>query len=140
MYPGRVLAIDYGERRIGLAATDPLRIVASGLGTLTVSGNQEALDRIVALIRDEGVTEIVVGIPLRQDGTLTPKAEKIRAFCEELKKRVSVPVNEWDESYSSVEAQRLLLESESKKRRRRKEKIDELAALVILREYLGLYG
>lgn len=131
--------MDYGEKRIGLAMTDPDRIVASGFTTLTVDSEITALDAIIKIIHDYEITEVVVGIPLRSDGSLTPKAYKIKAFCAKLSERTALPVQEWDESFSSVEAKRLLLQSETKKKRRNKEKIDELAALVILREFLGQY-
>ncbi len=139
MPQGRVLSVDYGERRIGLAMTDPDRIVASGFTTLTVVSEESAVDAVLKIIREYEIAEIVVGIPLRCDGSMTPKADKIRAFCAKLSEKAGISILEWDESFSSVEAKRLVLQSETKKKRRNKEKIDELAALVILREFLGHY-
>ena len=136
MNPGRILAIDYGERRIGLALSDPMRIIASGLTTLDVHGDNEAAQRIKALVAEHDVQQIVLGNPLEKSGNEGNKTQKVRAFAEKLKKEISIPITFWDERMSSVTAQKLLVETESKKKRRTKEKIDELAAVVILRHYL----
>jgi putative Holliday junction resolvase len=136
MNSGRILAIDYGERRIGLALSDPMRIIASGLTTLDVRGESEAVQKIKILVQEHDVQEIVLGNPLEKSGNEGSKTQKVRAFAEKLKKEISTPITFWDERLSSVTAQKLLIETESKKKRRTKEKIDELAAVVILRHYL----
>lgn len=136
MNSGRILAIDYGERRIGLALSDPMRIIASGLTTLDVRGESEAVQKIKILVQEHDVHEIVLGNPLEKSGNEGSKTQKVRDFAEKLKKEISTPITFWDERLSSVTAQKLLIETESKKKRRTKEKIDELAAVVILRHYL----
>ncbi len=136
MILGRILAIDYGERRLGLALSDPMRIIASGLTTLDVHGDIEAVQRIKILVTAHEVQLVVLGNPLEKSGNEGSKTQKVRAFGEKLKKEISIPITFWDERMSSVTAQKLLVETESKKKRRTKEKIDELAAVVILRHYL----
>ncbi len=136
MSKGRILSIDYGERRIGLAMTDPDRIIASGFSTLKVTSDQTAVDAILKIIRDYEITQIVVGLPYRSDGSLSSKGLKIQSFCQLLQSLTIVPIADMDESFSSVSAQQMLIETETKKKRRKKEKIDELAAIVILRDYM----
>lgn len=136
MNPGRILAIDYGERRVGLALSDPMRIIASGLTTLRIKNDLEAVEKIKQLIVEHDVIKIVLGNPLTLDGIEGAKAKKIRAFAEKMQRHLSIDIVFWDERMSSVTAQKLLVEAETKKKRRTKEKIDELAAVVILRHYL----
>lgn len=136
MNPGRILAIDYGERRIGLALSDPMQIIASGLTTLQVNNENEAIQKINQLVVEHDVCQIVLGNPLDKDGSEGTKTQKVRTFAEKLQKQISIGIVFWDERMSSVTAQKLLIEAESKKKRRTKEKIDELAAVVILRHYL----
>ncbi len=133
---GRILAIDYGERRIGLAMSDPERIIASGLSTLTINNDRAGIDEIKKIIRDYEVSLVVIGIPFRPDGSVSAKGIRIQTFGDTLKSETEVPVTEWDESFSSVSAKELLIQAETKKKRRKKEKIDELAAVVILRDYM----
>jgi putative holliday junction resolvase len=136
MNSGRILAIDYGERRIGLALSDPMRIIASGLTTLEIKSDNEAVEKIKSIITEHEIVEIVLGNPLDKSGAEGAKTAKVRAFAEKLQKAVSPSIILWDERMSSVTAQKMLIETESKKKRRTKEKIDELAAVVILRHYL----
>lgn len=136
MNPGRILAIDYGERRIGLALSDPMRIIASGLTTIQVQNENAAIQKIKKLVNEHEVIQIVMGNPLDKNGSEGTKAQKVRIFAEKLRQQIPLDIVFWDERMSSVTALKMLVEAESKKKRRTKEKIDELAAVVILRHYL----
>jgi putative Holliday junction resolvase len=136
MTSGRILAIDYGERRIGLAISDPMRIISSGLATLVVQSDKEAVQKIKAVVTEQEVVLIVIGNPLEKTGAEGVKTKKVQSFADKLKHEVNTPITFWDERLSSVTAQKLLIETESKKKRRIKEKIDELAAVVILRHFM----
>ncbi len=133
---GRLLAIDYGERRIGLAISDPMQIIASGLTTLLVNNNKDAIRQIAEIIKEQEIVGIIIGMPNRTDGRQSEKATKIESFAGILSESQKVPVYFIDERYTSTIAKSMLLEAESKKKRRTKEKLDELAAVVILRAYL----
>lgn len=140
MNAGRILAIDYGERRIGLAVSDPMRIIVSGLTTLEVKNEIEAIQKIKSVAEEQEAVLIVLGDPLQKDGTEGPKTKKVRLFAEKLKHQLEIPIILWDERMSSVTAKKLLIETESKKKRRNKQKLDELAAVVILRHYMDAHA
>ena len=134
--PGRVLAIDPGKVRIGLAVSDPGRIIARGLTTLVSRGRARDLDYLESLVRDEEVTAIVVGRPANLDGTpgrMTAFAEKL---AEDLRSRTGLPVRMWDESFTSAEAERTLIEADVSRARRRHGAVDKLAAVLLLQGYL----
>lgn len=133
--PGRILAIDYGTRRVGLAMTDPLRIIAQGAGTLENQGDIPA--RVAALVAERGVTAIVVGMPYAPDGKSGAMGEEILKFVEVLRGELSVPVVTWDESYTSVDARSAFIAGGMKKKQRReKARVDEMAARLLLQDYL----
>ncbi|MBL7996656.1 Holliday junction resolvase RuvX [bacterium] len=136
MNQGRILAIDYGERRIGLALSDPMQIIASGLTTIQVQNENSAIQKIKKLVGEHEVILVVMGNPLDKNGSEGAKARQVKIFAEKLRQQIPVNIAFWDERMSSVTAQKMLIETESKKKRRTKEKIDELAAVVILRHYL----
>jgi len=132
---GRVLGIDYGSVRIGMALTDPLRILASGAGTL--DNDVQALRKIADLIVAQGVRLIVVGMPYAPDGGKGEKAREVDRFIEGLRPLVQVPIETWDESFTSVNAREVLREGGlRKKQRRERHRIDEMAARLLLQEYL----
>jgi putative Holliday junction resolvase len=136
---GRVLGIDYGHKRVGVAVSDPLRIIAQGIGTIK---NDADLMQQLQSIRDEyEVALAVVGMPLGPENEKGRKALEIEAFIRRLVGVLDVPVDTWDESFSSVEAQRILVASGMKKKRRRKKgEVDVMAARVILQEYLDAHS
>jgi len=133
---GRILALDVGSRRIGLAVTDPLGITAQGLETLTRTNKRADFQQLSALIRELGVAEIVVGNPLRMSGESGTQAEKMAAFAEELRRRFKLPVHLWDERLTSAEAHRLLSEN-GMDRMERKGIVDRMAAVLILQSYMA---
>jgi putative Holliday junction resolvase len=134
---GRILGLDYGTKRVGVAISDPMRVIAQGVGTL--ENNSSLLENLKEIVLGRQVTIIVVGIPYGPDGETGGKAREVGTFIEMLKGSVGVPVDTWDESYSSVAAQRVFIEGGMKRRKRRqKERVDEMAARVMLQEYLDL--
>ncbi len=133
--PGRVMALDIGGRRIGVALSDPARILASPLLTLPAQPRPRALDRIDELVRQHQVADVVVGLPLTLSGEIGPQAKLVQAFVAELRERLAVPVHEFDERLTSVEAERILAEAGVKPDQRRA-RIDAVAASIILRDFL----
>lgn len=132
---GRVLGVDYGARRVGLALSDPLGMLAGGAGVW--ERTRDLAERLAALVRREGVVSIVVGLPLGPDGERGAKAREIGDFIRSLERLVTVPVQTWDESFSSVRAQELHREAGMKRKsRRQKGRVDEMAARLILQEFL----
>lgn len=132
---GRILALDVGGKRIGVAMSDPDRIIASGQSTIDAQPPKQALARIVDLVSRETVTQIVIGLPLTLRGEVGPQAEVIQKFAQELEKRVSVPVALYDERLTSVAAERSL-EAMGVKKNKRRDHVDEMAAVLILQAYM----
>jgi putative Holliday junction resolvase len=131
----RVLAVDYGRRRIGLAVSDPLGITAQGLDTLEVRSRNLAAAEVSRVAREREAGEIVVGLPLNMDGTAGPMAEEVRAFAAELEERTGLPVALRDERLTSAAAHRTAREMEVRLRGR-KGAIDRMSAVLILQGYL----
>jgi putative Holliday junction resolvase len=132
---GRVIAIDLGARRIGVAITDVLGIAALPHATLARKGGQRDLDAIATLVRELDAERVVLGLPLTPEGEVGRAAKSAQTFAERLRAALSVPVDLVDESFSTVEAEEVLLEADLSRARRR-EVIDRLAASVILRRWL----
>lgn len=132
---GRILALDFGTRRIGLAVSDALGITAQGLPTLLRKNKRTDLAHLRAVIEGNAVAEMVVGLPLRLSGTESSSTEKAREFAELLRKEFSLPVHLWDERFTSVEANRVLRESEMSIKKRG-EAVDRLSAVLILQAFL----
>ena len=131
----RILAIDYGSRRIGLAVTDDLGLTAQGLPTLHRTNKRNDFDHLRRTIKQRKVMEIVVGLPLRMSGDTGTQSEKVEAFAEELRGKFKLPVHLFDERLTSVEAHRVL-DGADMNGRRRKEVVDQLAAVLILQAFM----
>jgi putative Holliday junction resolvase len=132
---GRVMAIDYGTRRVGVAVSDPLRILASGRGTL--ANSPLLLDELRAIVDTEEISLIIVGMPYAPDGGKGTKGAEVEEFVGRLRGAVRIPVDTWDESFTSVNAHRAFIESGMKKKQRQeKGRVDEMAARLLLQEYL----
>jgi len=129
------MAVDLGDVRIGVALSDETGTLASGLVTLKSAGPRKDAQALSALAREHGVGEVVVGLPLRLDGSLGSQAEKVVAFVERLRRALRLPVVTRDERLSSVAAGDRLAEA-GVRRRDRKALIDQAAAAVILQEHL----
>jgi putative holliday junction resolvase len=132
---GRILGLDVGSRRIGVAVSDPLGITAQGLETLERKNKRQDLAHLGEVIREYQVQEIVVGLPLRMSGVEGTQAEKIRAFAEGLRKQFGLPVHLWDERLTSAEANRLLRETELSIKKRGRA-VDKMAAVLILQGWM----
>jgi putative Holliday junction resolvase len=131
----RILALDFGSRRIGLAVTDELGLTAQGLPTLERSNKRDDLNHLRWVIKQYGVGEIVIGLPLRLSGERGIQADKVETFAEELRKKFKLPVHLCDERLTSVEANQLLRESKTDTRRN-PGLVDRMAAVLILQEFL----
>jgi putative holliday junction resolvase len=131
----RVMALDVGDVRIGVALSDETGTLASGLVTLKSVGPRKDAQALAALAREHGVVEVVVGLPLRLDGSRGSQAEKVVAFVERLRRVLRLPVVTRDERLTSVAADERLAEA-GVKRRDRKARIDQAAAALILQEHL----
>jgi putative Holliday junction resolvase len=132
---GPVLGLDLGTRRIGLAVSDPNGVIAFPIGALERRGLAADLSAICELIRERGVKSAVVGLPLHLDGRSSPGAEAARQFARALEAASSLQVALVDERLTTVLAERALRES-PRGRRQRKQRVDALAAALILRTYL----
>lgn len=126
----RTLGIDYGEKRIGVALSDPLGLTARGIATVA---NIEELKKVIS--EYDGISEIVVGLPKTMRGEIGHSAQKVLAFVEELKKISQIPIQTWDERLTSTQANRMFDEAGISEKKRRG-KVDEIAAVLILQNYL----
>ena len=133
--PPRILALDFGSKTIGLAVSDELGLTAQGLPTLRRSNKRNDLDHLRRTIRQYGVSELVMGLPLRMSGSEGIQSEKVQAFAEELRRKFKLPVHLFDERLTSVEANRLLRETDMSIKRRA-EVVDQLAAVLILQSFM----
>ena len=131
----RIMALDVGTRRIGVAMSDELFLTAQGADTIYRASPDADLGKIKRIAEANGVGEIVVGLPINMNGTYGPKAKEILEFMSDLTKLVTIPVKTWDERLTTVQAQRTLLEADVS-RAKRKHSIDKLAAQIILQSYL----
>ncbi len=131
----RVLGLDYGEKRIGVAVCDELGLTAQGLPTLIRKTKKHDLDILSQWIRNYTVERIVVGYPLRLDGSEGIQCEKVNRFARLLEKTFSLPVIKWPEAMSTKEAEEILMQC-GVRWQKRKEKVDKLAACLILQNYL----
>jgi len=132
---GRLIGIDYGEKRIGISLTDALQITAQLYETLRVASDTDAVEKLAKLCTEQSVRGIVVGLPVSMRGSEGPMAQKVREFAQNLAQATGLPVALWDERLSSLQAERTLRELNKKPSRHRAE-IDRMAASFILRNYL----
>jgi putative Holliday junction resolvase len=131
----RILAIDFGSVRIGLAVSDPMRIIATGLRT--IPNNARCIDEILSIITECGISEIIVGNPLLLSGKESATSVDVNAFVRRLSERISIPVTLIDERFTSVMAQKALITmGVKKKQRQNKARIDEIASAILLQGYL----
>jgi putative Holliday junction resolvase len=131
----KIIGLDYGEARIGVAVSDMLETIANPLDTVSEKDREKQLEKVLDIIKREGVEKIVVGLPRRMDGSMGHRAEYTKSFAEELSERSSLPYVMWDERLSSAEAHRML-EAGGVSGKKRKTKVDKIAAVLILQTYL----
>lgn len=132
---GRVLAVDYGERRVGLALSDPAGLIAQGLETIQTADSVESLASIVDIVEEQQVREIILGLPVHMDGTAGEMAGKVEALADDLRRRVSCDVRTWDERLTSVSARQAMHEM-GRATRGNKGSLDRIAATLLLQNYL----
>ncbi|GGG19804.1 Holliday junction resolvase RuvX [Paenibacillus abyssi] len=131
----RLMGLDYGDRRIGVAVSDALQWTAQGVGVVETRRDGRELDEIADLVRQHEVTEIVVGLPKNMNGTIGPRGEICIAFAQNLREKLNLPVHLWDERLTTVSAERTLLEADIS-RKKRKLVVDKMAAALILQNFL----
>jgi putative Holliday junction resolvase len=136
----RVMAIDFGMRRIGVAVSDPLRIMAQGLETINWNGidSSYALDRLEAIIKEKEITEIVMGKPSRTDGSVSESEEKAVLFGKLLTEKTGITPVFRDERYTTVIASQFLRQT-GVSGKAKKKVVDQVAAEIILQEYLDMH-
>ncbi len=131
----RILGIDYGHKRLGLALSDEEEILASPLPVYLRHDLNQDLAFLVALAKENQVGRIVVGLPRNMDGSLGEMAKEVLAFVDALKEKINLPVDTFDERLSSTEAERVLIQADLSRKRRKNLK-DSLSAVLILQGYL----
>jgi len=131
----RILGIDFGERRIGLALSDPLGIIAQPFLTFDTQKDGDIFKKIEELIEEKGIEEIVLGMPKNMDGTIGEKGKVVQEFSQMLSNRVQIPIIFRDERLSSVESLRILRDAGAKLHKYKKS-VDKLSAALILQGYL----
>jgi putative Holliday junction resolvase len=132
---GRCLGLDVGDKRIGVAVSDELGISANAVEVIQRQEGAGAIARLLAIVKEYEVSQVVVGLPRMMDGSVGIQANKVMEFTDHLKESLSVPVEYWDERLSTLAAEQVLIEA-NVRREKRKKVIDKLAAVVILQSYL----
>jgi len=135
----RILAIDHGTKRMGIAISDELQVIAQPVEFIPAEPFADFLTRLKGLLRDKEVELIVVGMPRNMNGSYGPAALKVQDFVAALKNAVTVPIRTWDERLTSAQANRFLLEG-NVRREKRKEKVDQMAAAILLQSFLDGQG
>jgi len=131
----KALGLDVGERRIGLAVSDPLGMLASPVGFISRKSLEQDLREVLRLAQERQVQCIIVGMPLSQAGEMGPQAQRVQRFVQALRQVSPVPVETWDERYSTFEAEEMLRQA-GVKPSREKGRADAASAAVILQSYL----
>lgn len=131
----RILAIDHGTKRIGVALSDELKMIAQPLEFIPAQPFAEVVTRLKQIIQAKEVELILVGMPRNMDGSYGPAAQTVQAFTAALKDAVTIPVQTWDERLTTVQANRFLIEGKVR-RKDRKSRVDKTAAALLLQSYL----
>jgi putative holliday junction resolvase len=131
----RILALDYGTRRIGIALSDELKMIAQPLEFVPAVPFTDVVVRLKQLIQEKEVGLIIVGMPRNMDGTYGPAAERVQEFISELKKVIPLRIKKWDERLTTTQANRVLLQADVG-RQQRKQVVDKMAAAILLQGYL----
>jgi putative holliday junction resolvase len=131
----RILALDHGTRRVGVAVSDEMYIIAQPLEYIAPEPFAGFLARIKQIITEKEIGQILVGMPRNMDGSYGPAALKVQAFVAALKEAVTIPIKLWDERLTSTQAQRFLIQG-GVRRDQRKAKVDKTAAAILLQSYL----
>ena len=131
----RILALDHGTKRIGVAVSDEMQLIATPLEYIPAEPFAEFLTRLKEIIREKEIELIIIGMPRNMDGSYGPAALKVQAFVAVLKDAITIPIKTLDERLTTVQAQRFLIQG-NVRRDKRKEKVDKMAAAILLQSYL----
>jgi putative Holliday junction resolvase len=132
---GRILCIDYGEKRIGLALSDELAITAQPLGKIEASRDEDRIKELAKVVTENEVVEVLVGLPLTLKGDVSHAGARVRSFARDLNRQLCLPVVTWDERLSTKQGEQILIEA-GMSRKKRKGVVDSVAAAIILQSYL----
>ncbi|MBN2298925.1 MAG: Holliday junction resolvase RuvX [Deltaproteobacteria bacterium] len=131
----RIMGLDFGTKRIGVAISDPECSMAHPLDTVEVRGDGSHMDQIQAIAQEYGISKVVIGLPYNMDGSIGPSGEKVIAWSEEIKKLLDLPVVFWDERLTTSQAHEFLIGLNVRGKKRR-HIVDKIAAGIILKDYL----
>ena len=131
----RILALDHGTKRIGVAVSDETKTIAQPLEYIPAEPFADFLARLKQLLIAKEVDLILIGLPRNMDGSYGPAAQKVEAFVAVLKTAITIPIKTWDERLTSAQANRILIQARVR-RDQRKEKVDKMAAAILLQSYL----
>ena len=131
----RILALDHGTKRIGVAISDELKLIAQPLEFVPAEPFPAFLARLKELLAEKEVELVLVGMPRNMNGTYGPAAAKVEEFIKQLREAIGVPIKTWDERLTSAQANRYLIEG-NVRREKRKEKVDQMAAAILLQSFL----
>jgi putative Holliday junction resolvase len=131
----RILALDHGTKRIGVAVSDETRTIAQPLEYIPTAPFADFLTRLKQLLLEKEIELVLIGLPRNLDGSYGPAAQKVEVFIAALKTAITVPVKTWDERLTSAQANRVLIQARVR-RAKRKEKVDKMAAAILLQSYL----
>lgn len=134
----RILGLDYGERRLGFALSDPGAMISFPLSVSHIHSRQEALREVARVVQSSQAERLVVGMPLNMNGSAGFQADNVKTFVADLAPLISIPVETWDERLSTRSAESVLIEA-GETRKRRKEVVDKLAAQIMLQNYLDAH-
>ena len=132
---GRLLAIDHGEKRIGLAISDPNKIISKPLKTILLSDIELFYKKLLEVIFDYDIEKLIIGLPIGMDGNYTLQTKKVKAFKDALQKKIKIPIEMFDERLSSISAKKSLI-SQGVKTGYNKSQIDQTAAAIFLQHYI----
>ena len=135
----RILALDHGTKRIGVAISDELKMMGHPLEFIPAEPLGEFVERLRKILGEKPCELILVGMPRNMDGSFGPAAEKVREFIGQLQARVSIPIQTWDERLTSAQANRVMIEG-NVRRDQRKLKVDSMAAAMLLQSYLDAHA
>ena len=135
----RILALDHGTKRIGVAISDEMQMIAQPLEFILAAPFANFLTRLKEIIRDKQVEQILIGLPRNMDGGYGPAADKVQEFVAVLKETIVIPIKMWDERLTSAQANRFLIQADVR-RDKRKEKVDKTAAAILLQSYLDSFA
>jgi putative Holliday junction resolvase len=131
----RILALDPGTKRVGVAISDELKLIAQPVEFIPAEPFADFLTRLKTLLQEKEVELILVGMPRNMDGSYGPAALKVEGFVAALRNAITIPIKTWDERLTSVQANRLLIQG-NVRRDKRKTKVDQMAAAILLQSYL----